>query len=624
MSNKPVKNDTERPVVALIENCIFIHPLRYGLVRKSEYVGLAQKFFPLPKSHIAAKVLAVDDPPVITEQSAATAQFMKNVYSYGTANNSTIPHAKDWIPNYSYHTRIPKCEDIFAEEVNEPTTPDRFSYEFAACPLRNGWLYTFESVTKIIKEYSVSSVNGVIQCKLRRFNNSGESRLQTTNSSQPSYKGIPVARQIKQLQLNFCEVQWDASLLQDLINADKREILDNFHSIDVAKWVKQEQPQDGVFSREDIQQYYIPAYTDTVDFEEVYKERLAPSVDAINHPFVCVHDRWGAASDICEDIARLEKLHEAIIHSSKTGLAVGTLLKELLNDPVNGVANAKARHPKSQQDITFDDFEKQYLLAASTYNAIELELTRHLARQSGTDEVLKELRKQSKQVDWPTIHRILNVVARKSMRTNINNTRMSLLAVLESDYYNLSIKEVPDGFADKLYESKNILIAHDQYVIREPRARDVDIINNYEKRLDLSSFYEKKLAENSEYSKQIKKVIGVGEGLLEVAKGAHQVLNILDTYIGYFDGEKEIKILTGYLNSVNFRELDFEVQLSPLNKILEYAEDISMEERGRTHQLSGKNQISRAIYEHLDAGSSIPHIRIKPKATNAIKATQQW
>lgn len=119
------------------------------------------------------------------------------------------------------------------------------------------------------------------------------------------------------------------------------------------------------------------------------------------------------------------------------------------------------------------------------------------------------------------------------------------------------------------------------------------------------------------------KAVNVGDGLLDKADGAIQVLNILDTYVGYFDGEKQIKILTKYLNSVSFRELDFDVQVSKISDILEYAEEISME-YGERGILIERNQITRAIYNHLDAGSSIPHIRITPRANNAIKVTQKW
>src|SRR5690554_731579 len=44
--------------------------------------------------------------------------------------------------------------------------------------------------------------------------------------------------------------------------------------------------------------------------------------------------------------------------------------------------------------------------------------------------------------------------------------------------------------------------------------------------------------------------VNVGEKILSTAEGSRQILSILETYISYCKGEKEIKIITKYLNSI--------------------------------------------------------------------------
>src|SRR5690554_7849083 len=85
---------------------------------------------------------------------------------------------------------------------------------------------------------------------------------------------------------------------------------------------------------------------------------------------------------------------------------------------------------------------------------------------------------------------------------------------------------------------------------REPRARDADIVLFYQKRIDLDQYFEQKLAADSPFSKLMEQEVNVGEKILSTAEGGRQILSILETYISYCKGEKEIKIITKYLNSI--------------------------------------------------------------------------
>lgn len=170
-------------------------------------------------------------------------------------------------------------------------------------------------------------------------------------------------------------------------------------------------------------QRYLPNTSDTLGFKDLYEERLEDKVNPLHHPFVCLHDRLGAANDICHDLYQLEALHEALIHNPKTGIPLAELLSALLEDPLTGVETAKARYLAKKEGHNFESYEKQYLLAASTFSAIQLELERLQYTQAGSAEAIDELNKQRAKVDWAAITQILQIRARKHMRVNINNTR---------------------------------------------------------------------------------------------------------------------------------------------------------------------------------------------------------
>lgn len=124
------------------------------------------------------------------------------------------------------------------------------------------------------------------------------------------------------------------------------------------------------------------------------------------------------------------------------------------------------------------------------------------------------------------------------------------MTLLQSDYYqHLLLAEFSD-YADRLHGFKGELITHDTMLAREPRARDADIVLFYQKRIDLDQYFEQKLAADSPFSKLMEQEVNVGEKILSTAEGGRQILNILETYISYCKGEKEIKIITKYLNSI--------------------------------------------------------------------------
>src|SRR5690554_7018093 len=76
------------------------------------------------------------------------------------------------------------------------------------------------------------------------------------------------------------------------------------------------------------------------------------------------------------------------------------------------------------------------------------------------------------------------------MRVNINNTRSSLLTLLQSDYYQHLLLAEFNDYADRLHGFKGELITHDTMLAREPRARDADIVLFYQKRIDLDQYFE--------------------------------------------------------------------------------------------------------------------------------------
>ncbi|GAO30411.1 hypothetical protein JCM15548_12679 [Geofilum rubicundum JCM 15548] len=585
---------------------------------------MAHRFFPLPKAYTNVEGLSFDGQPRITEINSTKEALQKEALPGSFHQASTTRVAAYYHRPYTNLVKETETDKLEVEELEEPSTAGRYEYQFAAAPVRPGWIYMFSEEDKVLREYEVTQGNGQVQCKLKRYNKAGETQFQETESHQKAYKGIPVDPETKKLRMEFFEIRWDETLLSDLLQGRKQELIEGFQLFDVQKWVKQEGTQTGVFSRDDIPKHYLPNTTDTLGFNDLYKERLEPKVDPLIHPFVCMHDRLGAANDICHDLYQLEALHEALIQNPKTGVPVGDLLSALLKDPLTGVETAKTRYQaKKQGKHNFETYEKQYLLAASTFSAIQLELERLQYTQAGSAEAINELNKQKGKVDWEAIQQILQIRARKHMRVNINNTRSSLLEMLKSDYYqHLLLAEFTD-YADRLHAFKGELITHDTLLAREPRARDADIVLFYQKRLDLTQYFEQKLAADSPFSKLMERPVNVGEKILSTAEGAHQILSILETYIGYCKGEKEIKIITKYLNSIQLSDFEFKTALATLDDILAYAEEISMKALGESKVLTDRNIISRTILEVLDSGESIPYIRIAPRATATIRKVDE-
>src|SRR5690554_1343573 len=623
MSSTVTINDTERPEITVLRKSIVIYPLRYTLFRKSPFLGLAHRFFPLPDAYGAVKALTFEGQPQISEINSSKKVLQQEALQATIQQPSSTRVAEQYHRPYTNLLKETEVDKLEVEDLEEPATAGRYEYQFAAAPVRPGWIYMFNEEDKVLREYEVIQGNGQIQCKLQRYNKAGETQFVDAERQQKAYKGIPVDPETKKLRMEFFEIRWDETLVSKVLQGRKQDFIEGFQLFDVQQWVNQEGTQSGVFSRDDIPEHYLPNTSDTLGFKDLYKERLEDKVNPLHHPFVCLHDRLGAANDICHDLYQLEALHEALIHNPKTGIPVAELLSALLEDPLTGVETAKARYQaKKQGHHNFESYEKQYLLAASTFSAIQLELERLQYTQAGSAEAIDELNKQRAKVDWAAITQILQIRARKHMRVNINNTRSSLLTLLQSDYYQHLLLAEFNDYADRLHGFKGELITHDTMLAREPRARDADIVLFYQKRIDLDQYFEQKLAADSPFSKLMEQEVNVGEKILSTAEGGRQILSILETYISYCKGEKEIKIITKYLNSIKLSDFEFKTALATLDDILAYAEEIGLDARLRG-SVNDKNIISRTILEVLDSGESIPYIRIAPRATAAIRKVDE-
>jgi hypothetical protein len=607
MTNKPKSNNCD-----VFDDCVTIHPLRYSLIRTEKYPEFPDLKFPLPKALSNIQLLNYSFLPQVNEDGKADQAQANNPKGPFSLFSENLIAKED-----NTLLKLPFVDTTFKVD----SLPKGYKYGYVAAPLQTGWIYFFNETNEDVLEFQVFVSNGKPSFKLCRRNNIEQSPMRMPATGTNVTHGIYVPKDAV-IFMEYSAIQWDRKTISQNLQ-DQTFRRENFQKIDVKKWLEGDKKQDGVFDYKTAQSHYLPNVKDTVGFDHHYGDCQDDELEI----FACIHDRMGAANDICNEITRLELLQESIIASAKNGVAIDSVLSTLLNNPEADISQIQQNQGIN---MSREEFEQQYMIAVTTYSAIFLELMKMDINREYSGAKRDELEKQAKKVNKEAIKRILQTTERRETRESINNNRCNLYRFLKSDYYAILIQTTGVDNAEKLNNAKTVLLYHDSCLLRDPRTRDTDIVTEYDAAVDFDEFYIDKLDEKSPFSKIMRSPVDIEH--LNSEEAEQTLLGIIENYISIgqkigkwssstinvVSGNDSADILTKLLNSTKFADLEFEVRQETIQDIVKYAEEISKDYM-QGEEIISNSLLATAIQNKLKGNGTgdIPAIKVKLKGGNS-------
>ncbi|WP_025007306.1 toxin VasX [Marinilabilia salmonicolor] len=609
MTNKPKSN-----LCDIFEDCITIHPFRYGLIRTDDYTGFPKIKFPVPEAHSSVQFpdysflpsVNVDNKKSSDPDNKEDDKNGKKISFYDSEEQVAAQHS----------TRVQKSVSDDAR-----TFPSGYKYSYGATPLHEGWLYMYNETDDSVKEYQVVASNGNPLFRLCRLNDIEKSALRLPDFGTIWTKGVNVDKDAV-IYMEFSHIQWDPDIIDKMLKNQSMRA-ESIQKIDVNEWVAGN-AQDGVFDYETAKSHYIPNPSDTVGFDFHY----ADCQEDDSEVFACIHDRVGAANDLCNEITRLELLQESLIASVRTGVSADLALETLLKNPEAEIDNLPQAEGVTAPKKSF---EHQYMIAQSTYRALFAELKNLNEKRDYSSRKRDEIEDQAKKVNREAVEKILQIKKRQEIRHAINQTRHNLHRFLKSDYYAFLFRVTGVDYAEKLNDSKNVFLFHDSCLSKDPRCRDADIVTRYDAPLNFDTYYSEKLGEEkSPFAKIMRSPVNMDYVKPEEAE--ETLLGMVETYINVgqkaadftskaadlLSGREAANILSDFLNSAIFAEVEFEVKEETILNVVKYAEEIILERFGQEESDIPKSLLSKAIQNKMsgDGTGKVPTIKVKLKTGN--------